>query len=448
MYPATTIAAVATAGGPGAIGIIRVSGAHSAQIIRLVAERVPTPRYASLQRMFNPQGQTIDRGLVLFFAGPASYTGEDMAEFHTHGGPAVLAQTLQAIYAAGAAPARPGEFTERAFLNGKLDLLQAEAVADLITASSEQGLRSANLAIAGHFSGVINEIKRSLQETRARLEATIDFSDEASVNADVSALFPATAKLANRIQSLLESARQGARLAHGVRVILMGPPNAGKSTLMNALSGQNRAIVSARPGTTRDVLSSEILLEGIALTLVDTAGLHETTEEIEQEGIRRALHEATTADLILVLYDAATERPALSAWLAADEIGRIPVMYVRNKIDLISEATGIRELDGIAEVSLSARERKGLDVLRTAIRQALSIDVEMDSPLLARARHLQALTTALDLLSFSSAPDFADDPVESAERLRLAHQALGELTGEFTSEDLLGEIFARFCIGK
>ncbi|MGE0338214.1 MAG: tRNA modification GTPase, partial [Gammaproteobacteria bacterium] len=357
---------------------------------------------------------------------------------------------LDACFAAGAAPARPGEFTERAFLNGKLDLLQAEGVADLIGASSRRSLRAANLATAGHFSTAIAGIRRGLESLRAHLEATIDFSDEASVKDDVAALHPAVTALQHSTAALLTDARRGARLAHGARIALLGPPNAGKSTLMNALCRQERAIVSAQPGTTRDVLVADVDLGGVMVTLTDTAGLHETQEPIEREGVRRAIAEAAHADVLLLLYTAGEHRPSLSRWVDSAAATDIPRVHVRNKIDLRDEPPGVGEFEGCPEVSLCARDGRGIDLLEATLRHVLSAgsDHDTDTPLLARARHLRALVSAHDMLDFTCADDFARDAVESAERLRLAHRALGELTGEYTSEDLLGEIFSRFCIGK
>jgi len=442
-----TITAVATASGPGAIGIVRVSGPACTHIVRRVAERLPPARHASLQHLYDVARQPIDRGIVLYFPRPASYTGEDMLEFHTHGGSAVLATLLESIYAAGAVPARAGEFTERAFLNGKMDLLQAEAVADLISASTVQALRAANVAMSGHFSETIRGISGALRHARAGLEASIDFSDEGNVTEDLAGPFTAVHGVVGELETLRSKARAGARLSEGARVVLVGPPNAGKSTLLNALSGQDRAIVSDSPGTTRDVLKTDVVMEGMIVTLTDTAGLHDTAEAIEREGIRRALQEIRHADLVLVLYAAMTARPALSVWLPADEIRPDALVYVRNKIDIAGESPRI-EYHEMTEVSVSARYASGLDLLREAMRNKLTQTRESDNPMLARARHLRALSTALDMLAFKDLTEFSRDPVESAERLRLAQRALGEMTGEFTSEDLLGDIFSRFCIGK
>lgn len=447
----STIAAVATPPGPGAIGVLRLTGPQSARITQAVTGCVPPPRRATLLAMRASDGAILDRGLVLYFPAPASYTGEDLVEFHTHGSPAILAALLQSLYAEGACPARPGEFTERAFLNGKLDLLQAEAVADLISAGTEQALKAANLAMAGHFSRAIESIAERLVELRALLEAGIDFGDESSVEEShhLEALHAGTRGLREEISSLLRSARHGALLARGQRVVLCGPPNAGKSTLLNVLSGSARAIVSAQPGTTRDVLTAELNLGGMLVTLTDTAGLHEVEEEIEQEGIRRALAAIAEADLVLLVHDATQGRVTLSGQPAALQEAAARIIHVRNKIDLVGETAGQhRTAEGQLEVSIAARNEQGLEVLRSCVHQALAREAETDTPMLARERHLRALLEAEALVSFQNQKEFSTDVVETAERLRLAHRALIEMTGEFTSEDILGEIFGRFCIGK
>ena len=449
--PVSTIAAMATPPGPGAIGIVRLSGPESARITRDVVGRVPLARLATLLPMYRANGTVLDRGLVLYFPGPASYTGEDMVEFHTHGSPAILAALLQSLYARGASPARPGEFTERAFLNGKLDLLQAEAVADLISSSTEQALKAANLAMAGHFSRAAASIAERLVEVRALLEAGIDFSDESAVEDahHLESLRAQTTQLQIELGELLRNARHGAQLARGQRVVLCGSPNAGKSTLMNALSGNARAIVSPQPGTTRDVLTAELDLGGMLITLIDTAGLHDAEEAIEQEGIRRAWEAITEADLVLLVYDAAEEEASsVSLQRILPEAGE-RLILVRNKIDLVGELPEQKQSGaGPIEIAITARNEQGLDILRENMRRALVREAETDTPLLARERHLRALMEAESLVGFSDREEFGADVVETAERLRLAHRALRELTGDFTSEDLLGEIFGRFCIGK
>lgn len=445
---ASTIVAVATAPGPGAVGVVRISGPDARQLATRVAGALPLPRYAAL-RTFRDHDQTvIDRGLVLFFEGPASYTGEDLIEFHTHGSPLLLARMVRSLLAAGARHARPGEFTERAFLNGKLDLVQAEAVADLITAGTEQAAVAANRALAGDFSRAITTIRAQLLELRARLEALIDFADEEDVQtgAALSNLANTASTLGRTIKNLLGTARQGQILGRSHRVVICGRPNAGKSTLMNALCGNERAIVTAIPGTTRDVLTADLEIQGLALTIADTAGLRETSEAIEQEGIRRARDEIATADLVLLVYEAGDTCPEVTEILGYAT--NLPLIRIRNKIDLVQELAGERTEGPIAEIAVAARDRKGLDVLRQRMADALGMKPQTETPLIARERHLAALSEAVSELEFDGEERFTQDLVLSAERLRRAHRALGELLGEFTSEDLLGEIFGRFCIGK
>jgi tRNA modification GTPase len=413
-----------------------------------VVSSLPSPRQAALRTFRDTEQQVIDQGLVLFFEGPASYTGEDLVEFHTHGSPLLLARLVRSLLAAGARHARPGEFTERAFLNGKLDLVQAEAVADLISAGTEQALSAANRALAGDFSRAVTAIRAQLLELRAQLEALIDFADEEDVQtgAALSDLASTASKLSHAIKNLLGTARQGEMLGRSHRVVICGRPNAGKSTLMNALCGSERAIVTPTPGTTRDVLTAELEIEGLVLTIADTAGLRETDELIEREGIRRAHDEIANADLVLLVYEAGERCPDTVEILGKET--RAPVIRVRNKIDLLEETASDLSADSTPEVALAARDRTGLELLRTRMLDTLGLSPHSDTPLVARERHLAALTEALSELEFEGDPPFTQDLVLTAERLRRAHRALGELLGEFTSEDLLGEIFGRFCIGK
>ena len=445
---APTIVAVATAPGPGAVGIVRLSGPQARPLASVVVGELPPPRLAALRTFRDPSGDVIDRGLVLFFAGPASYTGEDLVEFHTHGSPLLLARLLRALLISGARHARPGEFTERAFLHGKLDLVQAEAVADLISAGTEQALSAANRALAGDFSRAVTEIRAQLLELRVRLEAIIDFADEEDVqtSAALESLADGAQSLRGSIEVLLGSARQGQVLGRNHRVVICGHPNAGKSTLMNALCGSERAIVTPSPGTTRDVLTADLDIDGLALTLADTAGLRETSETVEREGIRRARDEIATADMLLLVYEAGTTCPDVAEILGVPR--NTPVIIIRNKIDLTLETVGERSGGAYPEIALTALERLGLDILRRRITELLGSKPPADTPLIARERHIAALTDAVCELEFRGEEDFASDLVISAERLRRAHRALGELLGEFTSEDLLGEIFGRFCIGK
>lgn len=447
MNQGSTIAAIATAAGPGAIGIVRLSGPASAKICAKLTETLPPPRHAALLTLRDATGVPIDRGIVIYFPGPRSYTGEDVIEFQVHGGPVVVDRVLTALYAAGAAPAQAGEFTHRAFLNGKLDLLQAEAVADLVAASTERAARAAAEAASGRFSAIFREISLRLVQARTQIEAMIDFGDELGGDVALQAPLQLIADLRNRLGSLRAQAAQGAMLAQAVRIVLVGPPNAGKSSLLNALAGHSRSIVSERPGTTRDVLLQDIDMEGLRVTISDTAGLHDARDELEMEGMRRAVEEAARADLLLCLYDTTQARPSPASLLGAQPRPGA-ILYVRNKIDLQPDWQSLPAASDGPEVEISARTGQGLDVLRSEIRRLLGVRIEADSPLLARGRHLLALDTARSLLDFDVASEVNRDAAACAERLRLAHRAVGELTGEFTNEELLGEIFARFCIGK
>ncbi len=441
-----TIAAVATAAGPGAIGIVRVSGPLVPHIVRSIAHYLPEPRAVSLQAFRSSDRQAIDSGFVIYFKAPHSYTGEDLAEFHAHGGQLILAKLLKAMYSAGAIPARPGEFSERAFLNGKLDLLQAEAVADMINAASDRALNAAQNAMKGLFSNRIKIIADRIIAVRATLEATIDFADDLQDSQQAAALFTEISLLREMIALLQKNATDGAVLARGINTVIVGKPNTGKSTLLNRLAGVDRAIVSAEPGTTRDVLHTEINLNGLVLSVQDTAGIHHTTNEIEKEGIRRALSAAANADLILEVHDAAA---------FDDGIANIPagvttrkIIKVMNKIDLTNEQPSVTNMQGTPVVRLSAATGVGVDLLHESILGAVGLAEESNNLFLARERHLSALDRAITALDFESAQALSEAPELSAERLRLAHRALGEIIGEFTSEDLLGTIFSRFCIGK
>ncbi len=446
MADASTIAAVATAAANGAIGIVRISGSNTRAVLNKLCGRVPTARVATLLTLRDATARAIDQGIVLFYPGPASYTGEDLAELQVHGGSALLARLLREVFTAGAVPAKPGEFTERAFLNGKLDLLQAEAVADTITATTERALRAANLALTGVFSQKVHEIVTAITDARAGLEGLIDFSDEPDVAVSLDAFYSAIMRTQIAVAELLHSAQQGARLNAGATVVLVGRPNAGKSTLLNALAKEDRAIVSPIPGTTRDVLTVDLEIAGVQVKLHDTAGIHLSDEQIEVEGIRRARALLANADIVLCVYDTREPKPT---W---DEITGSTVkfsgapIFVRNKIDLIPPSHEPK-LDH-DEVAVSASLGHGMDALLELLERHLNVGDAADTPMLARDRHLVALRAARADLAFSSIEEFTQDMVVSAERLRAAQAALSSLTGEVTSEDILGQIFSRFCIGK
>lgn len=441
-----TIAALATPAGRGGLAVVRLSGAGAGAIATALAGRLPAPRRAALRVLRDADGGPLDQGIVLWFPAPGSFTGEDVVELQIHGSPVLAAALLQRCRALGAREAGPGEFSRRAFLNGRIDLAQAEAIADLIDSASGAAARAAMRSLKGEFSAAIAGLAEGLVDLRARIEAAIDFPEE-----EVDLL--AEPELAARLRALLpaldairQSAAQGRRLRDGMTIVIAGAPNAGKSSLLNRLAGYEAAIVTEVPGTTRDLLSEDILVHGMPLTVVDTAGLRHRAGRVEAEGIRRAREAMARADRVLLLEDATRRAPAGDDALPAG----VPVTIVRNKIDLTGEAPG-READGagLTRIRLSALTGAGIDALRAHLADAAGLSGEGGGAFSARQRHLDALdrshrhvVEALRQLEEFRAGELA------AEELRLAHDALGEITGEFTSEDLLGRIFATFCIGK
>jgi tRNA modification GTPase len=430
-----TIAAIATPTGRGGIGVVRVSGPLVARIAAALLGTLPRPRLATFSAFRDPHGEIIDEGLALHFPAPHSYTGEPVLELQGHGGPVVMQALLAACLDAGARLAEPGEFTRRAFLEGKLDLAQAEAVADLIDAASRQAARSALRSLSGEFSAAIGTLQGRLVELRALTEAMLDFPEE-----DVDALHreDAAARLDEARRALgevLAKSRQGSLLRGGIQVVLIGRPNVGKSSLLNRLAGEERAIVTSIPGTTRDALREPILIEGVPLVVVDTAGLRESRDEIERLGMQRTQAELERADLVIAVFEASRGRDELPDLPAA------PNIEVYNKLDL---APGfVPPGDAIA---VSAKTGEGLEALRQRILRAAGWSSSGEPVFLARERHLRALAEASTHLA--AAAREAQRWEFFAEELRLAHAALGRITGEFNADDLLGEIFARFCIGK
>lgn len=443
-----TIAAIATPPGRGGIGIVRISGPHAVRVGgRITGAPLPAPRYAGLATFHDGDAVPVDRGVVLYFPRPRSFTGEDVVELHGHGGPVLMDLLLAAALAAGARLARPGEFTERAFLNGKLDLAQAEAVADLIDGSTQAAVRGAMRSLTGEFSQRIDVIAGELKELRALVEASIDFpEDEVDFLAE-GAVLQRVRALCETVAGVTASARQGALLAEGLTVVLAGPPNVGKSSLLNRLAGQERAIVTEIPGTTRDVLSVSVELDGVLVELVDTAGLRASEDPVEREGVRRARAQLEVADLVLLMADASA--PAPNTWTCAEmvEIPGRPVLRVLNKIDLCAERPGPGEVE--AELCISARTGAGLAELRQRLKQRLGIEHPSEGLFTARRRHLDALAQTTDELVRAAEAFEATGAGELlAEDLRHAHDHLGEITGRVSADQLLGEIFARFCIGK
>lgn len=454
------IVAIATAPGRGGIGVVRVSSpAPLDALITALVGRELTPRHAHFLPFRGADGVLIDEGIALAFPAPHSYTGEHVVEFQGHGGPVVLrrllARCLEAGRDQGIRLAEPGEFTRRAFLNDRMDLAQAEAVADLIDASSEAAARSAAASMTGVFSSAVNGLADRIVHLRMLVEATLDFPEE---EIEFLEKYQARSVLANIVADLahlLAQARQGAILREGLHVVLAGQPNVGKSSLLNALAGFEAAIVTPIAGTTRDKVVQQITIDGVPLHIVDTAGLRETTDTVEQIGIARTWTEIEQADVILHLLDATQPQPELDAAITSRLPARTPVLEIVNKMDLVGEVASsgaIAEVEGhpAKRLGISALTGAGLDLLRQELLAIAGWNPSGESPYLARERHIQALLRAAEHLEIAGQHAALSDRVLDlfAEELRLAHQALTSITGEFTSDDLLGVIFSRFCIGK
>jgi len=444
--PPEIIAAVATAPGRGGIGVVCVSGPSLMSFARALCGREPKPRHAGFVRFRDQGGDPIDEGLLLYFPAPHSFTGEDVLELQGHGGPVVMQLLLARCVDLGARLAEPGEFSRRAFLNGRLDLAQAEAVADLIEASTAAAARSAVRSLSGQFSEMINRLRDELIDLRMLVEATLDFPEEELDFLQSAKAFERLASVRSRVDDVLDRASQGALLRNGIRVVLVGQPNVGKSSLLNALAGDERAIVTEIAGTTRDAIQETIQIEGIPLHIVDTAGLRDSTDVVECIGMQRTWSEIGKADVILRLVDTAPD--AESGDASIDE--RLPAsaarIVVQNKIDLTDIEPGRSDTDGVVSIRLSAKTGAGIDLLRLELARAAGWHSDARDVVLARERHLLALRATQSHLC--EAFTLADSLELFAEELRLAQETLGEITGEFTSDDLLGVIFSRFCIGK
>jgi tRNA modification GTPase len=441
-----TIAAIATASGAGGIGVVRVSGALSQSIASEILNHCPTPRLAAYLPFYDANQELIDRGIAIFYQNPHSYTGEDVLELQAHGGTALMQILLARCIELGARQAEPGEFTRRAYLNDKIDLAQAEAVADVINASTIEAARSAVRSLSGEFSNSINLVLAQLINLRMYVEACLDFPEEEIDFISQGKVAEKLSAIATQLKLVFAKAKQGSLLREGMHVILIGQPNVGKSSLMNQLSGEEVAIVTPIAGTTRDALKSLIQINGLPLHIVDTAGLRETNDEVEKIGIARTYRALENAQVALLLVDAAhgigdNEKSILTR--LPQEIGKI---WVHNKIDNTNESAKIVEIDGEKHIYLSAKTGEGVELLKQHLLNIVGYQQNAEGVYMARARHLEALKQVDEHLQ--SAKKNIHQVELFAEELRLAQETLGSITGEFTSDDLLGEIFSKFCIGK
>jgi tRNA modification GTPase len=446
-----TICAVATPAGRGGISVVRVSGQECRSICEQICGSAPAANVARLSSFIDDDGQLIDQGIVVFFAGPHSFTGEDVLELQTHGSPIVTDLLIQRLLRLGARIARPGEFSERAFLNDKLDLAQAEAIADLISSASASAARFALRSLKGEFSRLVDGLVEQVTLLRVYIEASLDFPEEEVDFLTEGAVGNRLAELSRELENIRRQARQGALVREGIKVAIAGQPNAGKSTLLNALSGEDAAIVTDIPGTTRDILRMTIDIEGLPIHILDTAGLRHSDDPVEQEGIRRARKAIEEADLIMLVVDA-RERSSLAdnlIWQQLSSEYGTRLLLVFNKIDLASAGPEIDKVNGIPVASISAKQHIGLDNLRDQLKTAAGFTTREEGGFIARRRHLDALeradahlSQAIAVMSGSKAGELV------AEELHLMQSSLGEITGKVSSDALLGRIFSSFCIGK
>lgn len=444
-----TIAAIATPPGRGGIGVIRASGPAVPAIAATLLGELPTPRQAILRRFRAGDGEIIDQGIALYFPAPHSFTGEDVLELQGHGGPVVMDLLLARVLELGARSARPGEFSERAFLNDKLDLAQAEAIADLIASDTAAAARAALRSLQGEFSRRVRDLVEGLIGLRMHVEAAIDFPEEEIDFLADGVIAARLGELRERLSALRSAAGQGRLLRDGMTAVIAGRPNAGKSSLLNHLAGREAAIVTAIPGTTRDVLREHISIDGMPLHVIDTAGLRDSDDPVEQEGIRRAWAEIETADRILMVVDDRLGLTAEDERLRERLPANTPVTVLRNKIDLSGRSPSVRDGEWGTEILLSAKTEAGLDLLREHLKSCMGYHGGGEGTFMARRRHLEALERAMAALARAA------DQLEIyragelvAEELRDAQNALSEITGEFTSDELLSRIFSSFCIGK
>ncbi|QLB58088.1 tRNA uridine-5-carboxymethylaminomethyl(34) synthesis GTPase MnmE [Acinetobacter indicus] len=447
----TTIAAIATPPGRGGVGVIRLSGPKSYAIAEaLTQKQLPKARFAGFRQFYEASGEVMDEGLVICFPNPNSFTGEDVVELQGHGGPVIQNALLARLLELGATAAKAGEFSMRAFENGKLDLVQAESIADLIDATSQAAARSAVRSLQGAFSTKVNTVLEKLIHLRLHVEAAIDFPEEEIDFLADGKILALLDDVASSVTAVQQSARQGQLLREGLQVVIAGKPNAGKSSLLNALAGIERAIVTDIAGTTRDVLHEKITLNGLPITLTDTAGLRETGDVVEKEGIRRAIKEIEQADLLLLVYDLSQgEDPlALAQEYFADHLEPKRLMLIGNKADLTGAEAVIGDYQGFRHITVSAKQETGVQSLIDAITAHAGFQPEEDT-FIARTRHLDAMKRTQYYLA-EAREQLVDYHAGElvAESLRLAQNALGEITGDFSADDLLGKIFGSFCIGK
>jgi tRNA modification GTPase len=440
-----TIAAIATAPGRGGIGVVRVSGADLSGLISVIVSKPVEPRQATFRSFNDEQGNIIDQGIALYFRAPNSYTGEETLELQGHGGPAVLQLVLQRCLQLGARVAQPGEFTERAFLNNKLDLAQAESVADLIDATTSQAAKSAVRSLMGDFSRVVHELVEQLISLRMLVEAMLDFPEEELDLPDIERRNTQLIAIQQLLHKTLETAKQGSLLREGAQIALIGQPNVGKSSLLNQLSGEEVALVSNVPGTTRDVIRQTIQISGVPFHIIDTAGLRESQDEVELMGIARTRNMMQKADAVLLVIDAKLGISANDRNILAELPSATPRLFIYNKIDLIDALPSLKDEGNESSIYLSAKHGDGIQLLRDKLLSLVGWHQEA-GVFMARERHIQALLQAQRNLQNAALQ--INHAELFAEELRLAQEALNSITGEFTADDLLGEIFSRFCIGK
>lgn len=447
MYTRDNIVAIATANGYAGVGIIRISGFNLDSIISGLCQKTKlTPRYAHYVDLFDAQHEILDSGIILYFPNPHSFTGEDVIEIQSHGSPVVMNMLVKRCIELGCRLAEAGEFSKRAYLNGKIDLLQAESIADLIHAESEASAKGALKSLKGEFSNHINQINDSLINLRMFVEATLDFPEE-----DIE--FIANAKIKDKltnirgqIHQLLHSTKQGVLLNNGANIVIVGQPNVGKSSLLNALANEDVAIVTDIAGTTRDIVKQKIIIDGIPFNIIDTAGIRETNDKVEQIGIERAYQAINNADVCLVLVDHQHGISQTESDIINSITTQMPIIYVHNKIDLTNQVAKLEEIDNSIHVHLSAQTKDGLNLLTDKLLSIIGWENNQGDTFIARTRHLDAMRITVTHID-NAFSNWSELEI-LAEELRYAHIALGSITGEFSADDLLGEIFSKFCIGK